>query len=150
MSVAFSDVTVEAGSTNLPVAVQNFPATQPVSIATMPTTPVTGTFWQATQPVSIAGTVATTVGMSSTAAITRIATSTTAVTLLAANVNRKKVIINTETGTSNYIAFGSTASATNYTYNIGSNAVIEDTTWTGSISCVRSSGTGSVQVTELS
>lgn len=31
-------------------------ATQPVSIASMPTTPVTGTFWQATQPVS--GTVA--------------------------------------------------------------------------------------------
>lgn len=27
-------------------------ATQPVSIATMPTTPVTGTFWQATQPIS--------------------------------------------------------------------------------------------------
>jgi hypothetical protein len=27
-------------------------ATQPVSIATMPTTPVTGTFWQTTQPVS--------------------------------------------------------------------------------------------------
>lgn len=26
--------------------------TQPVSIATMPSTPVTGTFWQATQPVS--------------------------------------------------------------------------------------------------
>ena len=47
------------------VSVSNFPAsqavtgtfwqaTQPVSIATMPTTPVTGTFWQATQPVSIA------------------------------------------------------------------------------------------------
>ena len=45
------------------VSVSNFPATQavtgtfwqatqPVSIATMPTTPVTGTFWQATQPVS--------------------------------------------------------------------------------------------------
>ncbi len=29
-------------------------ATQPVSIASMPSTPVTGTFWQATQPVSIA------------------------------------------------------------------------------------------------
>ena len=28
--------------------------TQPVSITTMPTTPVTGTFWQSTQPVSIA------------------------------------------------------------------------------------------------
>ena len=45
------------------VSVSNFPATQavtgtffqatqPVSIATMPTTPVTGTFFQATQPVS--------------------------------------------------------------------------------------------------
>jgi len=34
------------------VTVSNFPATQPVSIATMPTTPVTGTFFQATQPVS--------------------------------------------------------------------------------------------------
>jgi hypothetical protein len=45
------------------ISVSNFPATQavtgtfwqatqPVSIATMPTTPVTGTFWQATQPVS--------------------------------------------------------------------------------------------------
>lgn len=47
------------------VSVSNFPATQPVSgtfwqatqpvsIATMPSTPVTGTFWQATQPVSLA------------------------------------------------------------------------------------------------
>lgn len=32
--------------------VTNFPATQPVSLATAPTTPVTGTFWQTTQPVS--------------------------------------------------------------------------------------------------
>jgi hypothetical protein len=39
--------------TNLPVSVANFPATQPVSIASMPSTPVTGTFWQATQPVSL-------------------------------------------------------------------------------------------------
>jgi hypothetical protein len=49
------------------IAVSNFPAsqavtgtfwqaTQPVSIATMPSTPVTGVFWQTTQPVS--GTIA--------------------------------------------------------------------------------------------
>ncbi len=65
--------TVELGTTTLAalenitvsgsVSVSNFPATQavtgtfwqatqPVSIATMPTTPVTGTFWQAIQPVS--------------------------------------------------------------------------------------------------
>jgi hypothetical protein len=34
------------------VEITNFPATQPVSIASMPSTPVTGTFWQETQPVS--------------------------------------------------------------------------------------------------
>jgi len=51
--------TVELGATTLS-ALENigvtgtfWQATQPVSIATMPTTPVTGTFWQATQPVSI-------------------------------------------------------------------------------------------------
>jgi hypothetical protein len=50
--------TVELGATTLS-ALENigvtgtfWQATQPVSIATMPTTPVTGTFWQATQPVS--------------------------------------------------------------------------------------------------
>ena len=40
-----------------PVTGTFWQATQPVSIATMPSTPVTGTFWQATQPVSIATTV---------------------------------------------------------------------------------------------
>lgn len=35
-----------------PVSGTFWQATQPVSIASMPTTPVTGTFWQATQPVS--------------------------------------------------------------------------------------------------
>lgn len=35
----------------------------PVSIDSMPSTPVTGTFWQATQPVSIAGTITTTGGL---------------------------------------------------------------------------------------
>lgn len=36
----------------LPVSGTFWQATQPVSIASMPSTPVTGTFWQATQPVS--------------------------------------------------------------------------------------------------
>ena len=38
--------------TTQPVSGTFWQATQPVSIATMPSTPVTGTFWQATQPVS--------------------------------------------------------------------------------------------------
>lgn len=49
-------------------------ATQPVSIASMPSTPVTGTFWQATQPVS--GTVTTTPPANASANIAQIAGST--------------------------------------------------------------------------
>lgn len=44
------------------VPVDGSGVTQPVSIAAMPSTPVTGTFWQATQPVSVAGTVVVTEG----------------------------------------------------------------------------------------
>jgi hypothetical protein len=40
-----------AGGT-FPVTGTFWQATQPVSIASMPSTPVTGTFWQATQPIS--------------------------------------------------------------------------------------------------
>lgn len=114
------------------VSVSNFPGTQPVS----------GT-------VSISGTVNTLAAVASTATITRVATSAVSTTLLAANVNRKKAIIVTETGTSNFVAFGSAASSTNYTYFLTSAATLEVTGWTGSITLVRSSGTGNVQVTEL-
>lgn len=43
---------VDGSAVTQPVSGTFFQATQPVSIASMPSTPVTGTFWQATQPVS--------------------------------------------------------------------------------------------------
>lgn len=43
---------VDNSGVTQPVSGTFFQATQPVSIAAMPSTPVTGTFWQATQPVS--------------------------------------------------------------------------------------------------
>lgn len=48
--------TVQPGNTPNTTAwkVDGSAVTQPVSIASMPSTPVTGTFWQATQPVSLA------------------------------------------------------------------------------------------------
>lgn len=48
--------TVQPGNTANTTAwkVDGSAVTQPVSIATMPSTPVTGTFWQATQPTSLA------------------------------------------------------------------------------------------------
>ena len=45
-------VNINAGQA---LSVNNFPATQPVSMAAAPITPVTGTFFQANQPVSLAG-----------------------------------------------------------------------------------------------
>jgi len=45
-------VSVDGSAVTQPVSGTFYQATQPVSIATMPSTPVTGTFWQATQPVS--------------------------------------------------------------------------------------------------
>lgn len=44
-------VNINAGQT---IAVSNFPGVQAVSLASAPTTPVTGTFFQTTQPVSLA------------------------------------------------------------------------------------------------
>ena len=190
MSVTITDITVEAGTTDIPVtvatplpagtnvighiiadtgstvavtalpsipaganaigsvSVSNFPATQPVSgSVSVSNFPATQAVTQSTSPWVVSGNV--TVGLASTATITRVATSTTAATVLVANVNRKKLVITTETGTTNYVAYGSTASATNYTYVLGATATLEEQYWTGSVSVVRSSGTGSIQVTEL-
>jgi len=43
---------VDGSAVTQPVSGTFWQATQPVSLASMPSTPVTGTFWQATQPVS--------------------------------------------------------------------------------------------------
>jgi hypothetical protein len=43
---------VDGSAVTQPVSGTFWQATQPVSIASMPSTPVTGTFWQTTQPVS--------------------------------------------------------------------------------------------------
>ena len=47
-------INVQFNNSTIGVTGTFWQATQPVSIASMPSTPVTGTFWQATQPVSIA------------------------------------------------------------------------------------------------
>jgi hypothetical protein len=49
---ASGHVNIADGGGSITVDGVFFQATQPVSIATMPSTPVTGTFWQATQPVN--------------------------------------------------------------------------------------------------
>src|SRR3990167_2326398 len=46
------DVNIAASGVTVSVSGTFWQTTQPISIASMPITPVTGTFWQATQPVS--------------------------------------------------------------------------------------------------
>lgn len=141
----------------VPVTVANFPATQPisgsVSVSNFPATqpvsgPLTDTQLRAT-PVPISGTVSTAPSTSASATITRVATSAVSVLVAAANASRKRIIITTETGTSNYLAFALTASSTTYTYLLGSTTVLEIVGYTGPIALIRASGTGNVQVTEL-
>lgn len=128
------------------VSIGNFPATQPVSIAgsVAVTGPLTDTQLRAS-PVPVTSTPVT----SSTANITRVATSNSSVLLLASNPNRKGLIITTETGAANYVAFGATASLTSYTYLMGSQTTLEKSGYTGPVSLIRASGSGNVQVTEL-
>jgi len=98
--------------------------------------------------VSASGAASVAFPKSSSATITRVATSTAATTIAAANANRKRLIVTTESGV-NYIAYGATASSTNYTVNLGANATLDEDMWLGSVSLTRSTGTGSVQVTEI-
>src|SRR5258708_22207927 len=118
MSVFTSDVTVEAGSTNLPVNVQNFPATQPVS-GTVTATQATGSNLHV---VVDSGTVTTTSGVGSTATVTQVVlTNNTNATLLAANVNRKAAIIFIPSSTLQ-VKYGAVASLTSFTYKITTNS----------------------------
>lgn len=95
------------------------------------------------------GTITTGTSSASTATTTRVATSSASTLLLAANVNRKRVIVTTETGAQNYVALGSAASSTNYSYLLTQTATLDLTGWLGTVTLARASGTGSVQVTEL-
>ena len=55
IGIGADGVATDVSATNpMPVSGTFYQATQPVSIATMPSTPVTGTFWQTTQPISAA------------------------------------------------------------------------------------------------
>ena len=124
-----------SGGTSLPVSgsvsVSNFPATQPVSLATAPTTPVTGTFWQATQPVSIAsapvtpvtdnggsltvdGTITTTPQQGTTVGSTTFTSTTPSSSVIAASGTRKGLTIYNAGFGDLYICAGATCTTTSF------------------------------------
>jgi hypothetical protein len=136
-------------------------ASQPIGVSG----PVTDAELRAT-PVPVSGTVtatgpltdsqlrATPVPVSTTPSVSTVSTvsvvnlpASTNTTLLAANANRRAAII-VVAKASTYIKFGSTASATSYTYKTATaNTVIETEIWTGVIDAFGPSG--EIAITEL-
>lgn len=144
MAIAFSDVTVEPGQspisvTGSSVSVSNFPASQPVS-GTVAVTQSTSPWVTSTTPVT-----------SNTATITQVvATNATNIQVLASNANRKKAILFFPKGSAtSYLKFGSSASATSFTYIIVNNSTtLEIDIWTGELDYNGTAQT--ITVTELS
>lgn len=85
-------------------------------------------------------------------AITTIAASTTSISLLAANTNRRNVIITNSASTPLYISFGTIASTSNYSIKLLTGDAYESNliVFTGQINGIWSgSPTGNANITEL-
>jgi hypothetical protein len=89
--------------------------------------------------------------IAASAAVTDVDASTQAVELLAANANRKKLIVINNSTATMYLAFGETASPTNHTIaitNDGDGYELSD--FTGIVSAIWTEATGKARVTEFS
>jgi hypothetical protein len=89
-----------------------------------------------------------------TATISRVASSASSVQLLAANTNRLGVVVVNDSSQTLYLKFGTTASATDYTYKIRSQTTIEvifsSFVYTGRIDGIWAAANGAAQITEVS
>lgn len=132
------------------VAVSNFPATQPVSIASSVAVTDNGGSLTVDGSVSLTGTSLVT-SRAGTATLSNVASSATSVTLLAANASRQGAIILNDSTQLLYVAFAATASTTSHTYQVPAGGVLELTTpvYTGALSGIWAAANGSARVTEL-
>lgn len=87
-----------------------------------------------------------------TATLTSVAISTTDTVLLASNINRRKFLIVNSSGSNLYIAYGSVASTSSFTFVIPKNGSYESEIgdFTGDIHGILQGGSGNARVTELS
>jgi uncharacterized phage-associated protein len=87
--------------------------------------------------------------------VTSVASSATNVTLLAANPNRKGVIIFNDSTQVVFVKMGVTASATSFTYRLTSNSTLElpllanGRPWSGQVDAIWNSANGNARITEL-
>ena len=90
--------------------------------------------------------------IAATATLANVAGSASSVTLLAANTGRLGAVIVNDSAATLYIKFGSTASATSFTYLLTAAGTLElptNAVYTGIITGIWTSATGSARVTEL-
>lgn len=91
-------------------------------------------------------------GAKATASISRVSASVTSVTLLAANANRRRVVIYNESTASLRIKLGATASATSYSLLLGPGDTYESPTdwvYTGAVDGIWDAANGAAQITEV-
>ena len=91
-------------------------------------------------------------GIKNTATVTRVAASASVVTLLAANTNRRRVIIYNDSTGVLLVKLGSAASATSFTHRLNAGDEYESPTdwvYTGIVTGIWDSATGAAQVTEI-
>lgn len=84
--------------------------------------------------------------------VSRVSASATAVTLAASNTIRVGLIIYNDSTSDLYVKFGSSASATDFTYFIPPTGTLEalaGVSYVGEISGIWTTATGAAQVTEL-
>jgi len=90
---------------------------------------------------------------SGTATLSNVAASATSVSILASNTSRKGAIIQNDSSSAMYLAYAATASTTAYTVKIPANTGFEmpiTPVYTGAMSAVWDTATGSARITELS
>lgn len=124
------------------IAVSNFPATQPISAASLPLP--TGVSTETTLATLLAG-------KSSTSAVTSVTGSATTVQLLAANTNRRMASFYNDSTADLFLKLGTTASTTSFTVKITSQSFYELPlpAYTGRIDGIWSTANGTVYITEL-
>ena len=103
------------------------------------------------EPVQITGgRVASSIdGGCSTATLANVSTSTTSATLVASNSARRVAIVVNESSVVMYVKYGSTASATSYSYALQASETLKEDRYTGIITGTLASSTGTARVTEL-
>jgi hypothetical protein len=91
-------------------------------------------------------------GTTANATLANVAGSASSVTILAANTARKGVVVMNDSTAILYLKFGTTASATSFTYKLAGGDTWESAmpiTYTGLITGIWASATGAARVTEI-